>query len=78
MKLLIHHPGDFRAAFSLPLNGSIAPYSSPRQSLSRGPWFLKSKEKAKTWIPTPSSPRQFLSRGPWFLKVFGFTPKFQA
>jgi len=25
--------------------------SSPRQSLSRGPWFLKTKEKAKTWIP---------------------------
>ncbi|MGB4411309.1 MAG: hypothetical protein WBI47_01315, partial [Atribacterales bacterium] len=33
--LLIHHPGDFRAVFSLPLNGSIASYSSPRQSLSR-------------------------------------------
>jgi len=35
------HPGDFRAAFSLPLNGSITFYSSPRQSSSRGPWCLK-------------------------------------
>jgi len=34
------HPGNLQAAFSLPLNGSI-----------RGPWFLKIKEKAKTWIP---------------------------
>ncbi len=29
------HPGDFRTFFILPLNGSITPYSSPRQSLSR-------------------------------------------
>jgi len=35
------HPGNLRAVFSLPLNVFIAPYSSPRQSLSRGPWFLK-------------------------------------
>jgi len=28
-----------------PLNGSIAPFSSPRQSLSRGLNYLK------TWIP---------------------------
>jgi len=34
--LLIHHPGDFRAVFSLPLNASI-----------RGPQYLKPKEKAK-------------------------------
>ena len=26
--------------------------------------YLKTKEKAKTWIPTSSSPRQSLSRGP--------------
>ena len=25
--LLIHHPGDFRAVFSLPLSGSIIPLS---------------------------------------------------
>jgi len=25
--------------------------SSPRQFLSRGPWYLKTKEKAKAWIP---------------------------
>ena len=51
--LLIHHPGDFRAVFSLPLNGSITLRSSPRQSLSRGPQstVFKTKEKAKTWIP---------------------------
>ena len=34
--LLIHHPGDFRAVFSLPLNASI-----------RGPQYLKPKENAK-------------------------------
>jgi len=45
------HPGDFRAVFSLPLNVFIASYSSPRQSLSRGPQYLKTKEKAKTWMP---------------------------
>jgi len=45
------HPGNFRAAFSLPLNGSITLRSSPRQSSSRGPQYLKTKEKAKTWIP---------------------------
>jgi len=47
------HPGNFRAVFSLPLNGSIASYSSPRQFLSRGPQstVFKTKEKAKTWIP---------------------------
>jgi len=39
------HPGDFRAVFSLPLNVFIAPCSSPRQSLSRGPQYLK------IWIP---------------------------
>ena len=33
--LLIHHPGDFRAVFSLLLNGSITLRSSPRQSSSR-------------------------------------------
>ena len=33
-------PGNLQAAFSLPLNASI-----------RGPWFLKTKEKAKAWIP---------------------------
>jgi len=27
------------------------PYSSPRQSLSRGPWYLKTKEEEKIWIP---------------------------
>ncbi|MFY9302427.1 MAG: hypothetical protein WAO75_03830 [Atribacterales bacterium] len=47
----VRHPGDFRAAFSLPLSVSIIPYSSPRQSLSRGPQYLKTKEKAKTWMP---------------------------
>jgi len=43
--LLLRHPSDFRAAFSLPLNVFIAPYSSPRQSLSRGPQYLSN------WIP---------------------------
>jgi len=41
----VHHPGDFRAVFSLPLDGSITLRSSPRQSLSRGLQYLK------TWIP---------------------------
>ncbi|HPZ40708.1 MAG TPA: hypothetical protein PLB53_08355 [Candidatus Atribacteria bacterium] len=45
--LLIHHPGDFRAVFSLPLNASIASYSSPRQSLSRGPQSTVFKIKRK-------------------------------
>jgi len=47
----VRHPGNFQAVFSLPLNASITPCSSPRQSLSRGPRFLKTKEEAKTWIP---------------------------
>ncbi len=41
----VRHPDDFRAVFSLPLNVFIAPCSSPRQSLSRGPQYLK------IWIP---------------------------
>jgi len=45
------HPGNLQAVFSLPLNASITLRSSPRQSLSRGPQSLKSKEKAKAWIP---------------------------
>ena len=36
---------------------------------------LKTKEKAKTWIPTSSSPRQSSSRGPQYLKAFGFPIK---
>jgi hypothetical protein len=53
MTFLIRHPGDFRAAFSLPLNASTTPFSSPRQFLSRGlqSTVFKTKEKAKTWIP---------------------------
>ena len=58
-----------------PLNTSIAFFSSPRQSLSRGPWFLRisgfppefrndEKEAAPLngSITLRSSPRQFLSR----------------
>ena len=30
---------------------AMTPFSSPRQSLSRGPQYWKTKEKAKTWIP---------------------------
>ena len=45
------HPGDFRAVFSLPLNGSITLRSSPRQSLSRGPWCLKQKKRQKHGFP---------------------------
>jgi len=30
---------------------------------------LKTKEEAKTWIPTSSSPRQSSSRGPQYLKT---------
>jgi len=41
------HPGDFRAVFSLPLNGSITLRSSPRQSLSRGPEVSKKQRKSK-------------------------------
>jgi len=33
------------------LNGSIAPYSSPLNVSARGPQYLKTKEKAKAWIP---------------------------
>jgi len=46
------HPGDFRAAFSLLLNASITLRSSPRQSLSRGPQYLKQKKKKKRGFPT--------------------------
>ncbi len=41
------HPGDLRAVFSLPLNVFIASYSSPRQSLSRGPQSTVFKIKRK-------------------------------
>ncbi len=27
----VRHPGDFQAVFSLPLNASITPFSSPRR-----------------------------------------------
>jgi len=43
----VHHPGNFRAVFSLSLNVSIAPCSSPRQSLSRGPEVSKKQRKSK-------------------------------
>jgi len=76
---LIRHPGDFRAVFSLPLNVFIAPFSSPRQSSSRGPWFLKA-----SGFPTKdfgndkkrrSSPLNGFIRGPQYLKAFGFPIK---
>jgi len=41
----------------------------------QGSTVFKTKEKAKTWIPTSSSPRQSLSRGPWFLRISGFPTK---
>ena len=64
------------------LNGSIAPYSSPRRLPSRGPQYLKAygclikdfrhdkKEGSflNVSIAPYSSPRQFLSRGPQYLK----------
>ena len=39
--------GNDKKGRSSPLNGSITPCSSPRQSSSRGPWFLKIKRRRK-------------------------------
>jgi len=41
----VRHPGNLRAVFSLLLNVSITPCSSPRQSSSRGPWYLKNQRR---------------------------------
>ena len=66
------HPGDFRAVFSLPLNVFIAPYSSPRQFLSRGPWFLKAfgclVKDFRHDKKRRSSPLSVSIRGPQYLK----------
>ena len=34
-----------------PLNDSTTPFSSPRQFLSRGPWFKKQKKRQKLGFP---------------------------
>ena len=64
------HPGDFRTVFNPPLNVFIAPYSSPRQSSSRGPEVSKKQRKSKN-LDSRLKISGMTAGG-------GFPPKFQA